>query len=80
MGCTPLFREICDSITGNKYSEKTVAYMLDEVIKRLRQRLVIAGYQHIQLRVEDVAEKENKKYFARKTGVILHYLWIDISW
>lgn len=51
-----------------------------EIVRRLRPRLAGMGYRNIQLRIDEVAQKEDKKYFAKKTGVTLYYLWLNISW
>ena len=51
-----------------------------EIVRRLRPRLAGMGYRNVQLRIDEVAQKEDKKYFAKKTGVTLYYLWLNISW
>ena len=62
------------------YSQSEAMNIRQEIVKRLRQRLAEMGYRNIQLRIDEVAQRENKKFFASKTGVILYYLWLNISW
>lgn len=51
-----------------------------EIVRRLRPRLVEMGYRNVQLRIDEVAQKYDKKFFAKKTGKTLYYLWLNISW
>lgn len=62
------------------YSQYEAMNIRQEIVKRLRRRLAEMGYRNVQLRIDEVAQKEDKKYFAKKTGVTLYYLWLNISW
>ena len=62
------------------YSQYEARNIRQEIVKRLRQRLAEMGYRNVQLRIDEVAQRENKKFFASKTGVTLYYLWLNISW
>ena len=62
------------------YSQYEAMNIRQEIVKRLRQRLAEMGYRNVQLRIDEVAQRENKKFFASKTGVTLYYLWLNISW
>mgnify|MGYP000087548421 FL=1 len=62
------------------YSQYEAMNIRQEIVKRLRRRLAEMGYRNVQLRIDEVAQRENKKFFASKTGVALYYLWLNISW
>ena len=62
------------------YSQSEAMNIRQEIVKRLRQRLAEMGYRNVQLRIDEVAQREDKKFFAQKTGVTLYYLWLNISW
>ena len=62
------------------YSQSEAMNIRQEIVKRLRQRLAEMGYRNVQLRIDEVAQREDKKFFAKKTGVTLYYLWLNISW
>ena len=62
------------------YSQSEAMNIRQEIVKRLRQRLAEMGYRNVQLRIDEVAQREDKKFFALKTGVTLYYLWLNISW
>ena len=62
------------------YSQYEAMNIRQEIVKRLRQRLAEMGYRNVQLRIDEVAQREKKKFFASKTGVTLYYLRLNISW
>ena len=59
------------------YSQYEAMNIRQEIVKRLRQRLAEMGYRNVQLRIDEVAQRENKKFFASKTGVTLY--WSNIE-
>ena len=49
------------------YSQYEAMNIRQEIVKRLRQRLTEMGYRNVQLRIDEVAQRE-QKIFCLKNG------------
>lgn len=48
------------------YSQHEAMNIRQEIVKRLRQRFAEMGYRNVQLRIDEVAQRENKKFLPQK--------------
>ena len=65
---------------GKQYSKAQIAYIHQEIVNRLASKLTECGFSKVFLRVDHIAQTNGKKFFPRKTGATLYYLWMDIYW
>ena len=64
----------------SEFSKSEIDYMLQQILKEIHNTFMELGFTNIQLRIDNVAQTDGRKFFARKTGIILHYIWISVSW
>ena len=48
------------------YSQFEAMNIRQEIVKRLRQRLAEMGYRNVQLRIDEVAQREDKNFLPEK--------------
>ena len=67
-------------ILQKRYSQAEIAYIHQEIVNRLAAKCIECGFSNVSFRVDKIAQTTERKYFARKTGGTLYYLWMNVSW